>query len=689
MNKNQKILVTSALPYANGPLHLGHLAGAYLPADIYVRYQRLKGSDIVYICGSDEHGVPITIRAEQEGVSPQKVIDKFHTINQASFERFGMSFDNYSRTSRPIHHKTAQEFFLDLHQKGILKKKKDKQFYDEEAGMFLPDRYVEGTCPICKYKEARGDQCEDCGTYLNQTDLLNPKSKISGKRPVIRETFHWYFPLGEFQNKLKEYIDSHPEWKENVKNYCYGWFKEGLADRAVTRDLTWGIKVPLKEAEGKVIYVWFEAVLGYISSTKEWAQQIGQPERWKDYWQNENCRLIHFIGKDNIVFHAIMFPAILMAKEGYVLPANVPANEYLNIEAQKISTSRNYAIWLEDYLKKFPPDPLRYCLASIAPETKDSDFSWKDFQTRNNSELVGILGNFVNRSLTFVEKHFGNRVPERNSLDSLDRWMLHRISEAPKRVGDALEKFEVRNALKEFMDVARDANKYINDQEPWRTVREDNQRCGTTLNICIQVSKVLAILMAPFMPYTAEKLWQLLNLKGSVQDQNWFQAGNNIVESGHALKKPKILFSKIEDKIIEEEIQKLKNTSQTHEVQETSKKEKQVQEEEANLISINEFKKVDLRVVKILKAERVENADKLLRLEVDLGEEQRQIVAGIAEYYTPESLLGKVIIVVVNLQPAKIRGLESQGMLLAAEDDSGNLSLVTVDKEIASGSKIS
>ncbi|MFQ5863776.1 MAG: methionine--tRNA ligase [bacterium] len=688
MKKKEKILVTSALPYANGPLHLGHLAGAYLPADIYVRYQRLKGSDVVYICGSDEHGVPITIRAEQEGVSPQEVIDKFHEINKASFKRFGMSFDNYSRTSLPIHHETAQEFFLDLHKKGILKRKKDQQFYDEEAGMFLPDRYVEGTCPNCSYPEARGDQCESCGTYLNQTDLLNPKSKISGKTPIIRETFHWYFPLGQFQDKLKAYIDSHPEWKENVKNYCYGWFKEGLTERAVTRDLTWGIKVPLKEAEGKVIYVWFEAVLGYISSTKEWAQTMGQPDRWKEYWQDENCRLIHFIGKDNIVFHAIMFPAILMAKEGYVLPINVPANEYLNIEGQKISTSRKYAIWLEDYLEKFPPDPLRYCLASIAPETKDSDFSWKDFQTRNNSELVGILGNFVNRSLTFIEKNFGNKIPAHNSLDDLDRWMLQRICEAPEKVGEALEKFEVRNALKEFMDVARDANKYFNDQEPWRTVRDDNQKCSTTLHICSQVSKTLAVLMSPFMPFTSEKLWRLLNLKGNVYDQNWYQAGSRFVEAGHALNKPEILFSKIDDKIIEEEIEKLQKVSQTLEVPEPSGKEKKVQKEKTNLISISEFKKVDLRVAKVVKAERVENADKLLRLDVNLGEEQRQIVAGIAEYYEPSSLLDKNIIVVVNLQPATIRGLESQGMLLAAEDDSGNLSLVTVDKDIATGAKI-
>ncbi|MFQ5708520.1 MAG: methionine--tRNA ligase [bacterium] len=686
MAKREKILVTSALPYANGPLHIGHLAGAYLPADIYVRYQRLKGSDVLYICGSDEHGVPITIRAEQEGTSPKDVIDRFHQLNKASFERFGMSFDNYSRTSLPIHHQTGQEFFLDLYHKGILKKKEDKQFYDEEAGMFLPDRYVEGTCPICHSPEARGDQCEKCGSDLNQVDLIDPKSKISGKAPVLRDTLHWYFPLGDFQDRLKSYLDSHPEWKENVKNYCYGWLKQGLRDRAVTRDLQWGIKVPLAEAGSKVLYVWFEAVLGYISSTKEWAQRQGEPERWKDYWQNEECRLIHFIGKDNIVFHAIFFPAILMAKGQYVLPDNVPANEYLNIASQKISTSRNYAIWLNEFLDRFPPDPLRYCLASIAPETKDSDFTWKDFQTRNNSELVGILGNFVNRSLTFVAKHFNNCVPEQFQLDDLDCWILGRISEAPARVGEALEKFEVRNALREFMDVARDANKYFNDQQPWLTVKQNPKKCSTTLNICLQISKCLAVLMAPFLPFSAEKLWSLLQLPGNVHAQKWSEAGNSNVAAGHALGNPEILFSKIEDEAIAAEIQKQQDTAPA---QKRGGKEEPVTEERANLITIDQFRQVELRVGKVLKAEKVEKADKLLRLEVDLGRDQRQIVAGIAQHYAPEALLHQQIIVVANLQPAKIRGLESQGMLLAAEDETGNLSLVTVAEEIAAGSKIS
>ncbi len=682
MEPQKKLLVTSALPYANGPLHIGHLAGAYLPADIFVRYQRLKGADVVYIGGSDEHGVAITIRAEQEGVFPKEIIDRYHELNKACFLKFGFSFDNYSRTSLPIHHETGQEFFLDMFEKGILKKKTEKQFYDENAHMFLPDRYVEGTCSVCGSEGARGDQCENCGSDLNQTELINPISKITGKPPVLKDTFHWYFPLGDFQKQLKDYVDSHPEWKENVKNYCYGWLKGGLKDRAVTRDLEWGIKVPLEEAHGKVIYVWFEAVLGYISSTKEWAQKSGEPDKWKDYWQNDDCRLIHFIGKDNIVFHALMFPAFLMAKGGYVLPDNVPANEFLNIRSRKISTSRNYAIWLEDYLQRFPPDPMRYCLAAIAPETKDSDFSWKDFQTRNNSELVGILGNFINRSLTFIERHFKNQVPEQFSLDGLDNGMLKRIAGAPDRVGAALEKFEVRNALKEFMDVARDGNKYFNDKEPWRSIKNDRETCSTTLNICVQVAKTLAVLMAPFLPFSAEKLWKMLRQNGSVHKQNWQTAGTDFVAPRRKLAKPEILFSKIDDQTIDAEIERLTGGGTT---------EKKVTEkmiEKSDFITFDQFKQIDLRVAKVLTAEKVEKTDKLLRLEVDLDGEKRQIIAGVAQHVDMETLPGKKIIVVANLEPAKIRGLESQGMLLAAEGDNGELALLTVDKDISSGAKI-
>jgi len=680
----EKILVTSALPYANGPLHIGHLAGAYLPADIFVRYHRLKGSDVVYICGSDEHGVAITIRAEQDGVRPEQIIDRYHELNKDSFERFGMSFDNYSRTSLPVHHETGREFFLDFYHKGILKKKKEKQFYDEEAGMFLPDRYVEGICPVCGEEGARGDQCEKCGSDLNQTDLLEPRSKVSGKTPVLRETSHWYFPLGDFQDRLKAYLDDRPWWKENVRNYCYGWIKQGLQDRAVTRDLSWGIQVPLEEGKGKVIYVWFEAVLGYISATKEWAKREGREDKWKEYWQNENCKLVHFIGKDNIVFHAVMFPMFLMAKGGYTLPYDVPANEFLNLEGDKISTSRNYAIWLDDYLQQFPPDPMRYCLAAIAPETKDSDFSWKDFQTRNNSELVGILGNFVNRSLTFAHKHFGGCVPEPGQHDDVDRAMLARIAGAGEKIGASIEKYQMRQALKALMDVARDANKYFNDKAPWLTVKSDKVLCGTTINMCIQIARALAVLMAPFLPFSAGKLWHLLRLDGSVHGQDWAAAGTVGVPAGHKLNEPEILFAKIEDEVISDQVARLKQTTVSKD-----KKETPVQDDSKTpLISFDDFQKVHLRVAKVLAAERVPKTDKLLRLQVQVGEEERQIVAGMAEFLDPDDLPGKTVVIVANLAPAKIRGLESQGMLLAAESDDGQLSLITVENEIPPGARI-
>lgn len=678
MSGKKKILVTSALPYANGPLHIGHLAGAYLPADIFVRYHRLKGSDIVFICGSDEHGVAITIRAEQDGETPQSIINRFHEMNKQSFQSFGMSFDNYSRTSLPIHHETAQEFFLDFYKKGILRKKTEKQFYDPKVEMFLPDRYVEGVCPKCGYEEARSDQCEKCGSDFNQTELKKPRSKVSGETPILRDTEHWYFPLGDFQEKLKTYLDKKTDWKQNVRNYCYGWIKQGLQDRAVTRDLKWGVKVPLNDAIGKVIYVWFEAVLGYISSTKEWAANIGQPDKWKEYWQDENCKLVHFIGKDNIVFHAVMFPIFLMAKGDYTITDDVPANEFLNLEGDKISTSRNHAIWVEDYLERFPPDPLRYCLASVAPENKDSDFSWKDFQTRNNSELVGILGNFINRSLTFAHKYFDGKTPVRSDLDALDKWILQSVEEAPAKIGSFLEKYEVRQALKALMDVARDANKYFNDQEPWKTVKNDAEKCGSTINICIHVAKTLAVLMEPFMPFSAVRLWKMLNFDGEVSEQNWHEAGKNVPDNGHALNKAEILFNRLEDDVIEAEITRLKKT--------TGKKQEETMAE--NTVSFDEFKKVDLRIVKVLACEKVEKTDKLLRLDVELGDEKRQIVAGLAQFLQPEELIGKTVVIVANLEPVSIRGLESQGMLLAAEATDGKLSVLTVEKDIASGTQV-
>ena len=684
----RKLLVTSALPYANGPLHLGHLAGAYLPADIYVRYQRLRKQDVVYICGSDEHGVPITITAEREGVSPQVIVDRFHEMNKRDFARFGISFDNYSRTSLPIHHKTSQEFFLALYEKGLLVEKTVKQLYCPKCKRFLADRYVEGTCPHCGAPGARGDQCEKCGNWIDPLTLIEPRCMICGSTPVVRETRHFFLPLGRFQDQLRAWLDSKTTWKDNVRNFCYGWLDKGLEDRAVTRDLNWGVPVPLKGYENKVLYVWFDAPIGYISSTKEWAEKQGDPERWREYWQDENTELIHFIGKDNIVFHAIVWPAILMGVGGYVLPSEIPANEFLNLEGRKLSTSRNYAVWLGEYLDKFPPDPLRYCLAVNAPETKDSDFSWKDFQARNNNELADILGNFVHRTLTFVQRFFDGVAPERGELTAEDREMLATLEEAPGVIGRHLERFEVRKAVRAFMDVARAANRYFDSQEPWRTAREDKARCGTTLNVCLQAVRTLAVVGHPFIPFSADKIWQMLNLPGKVEDEVWDDAGRRPLDAGHKLGKVEILFQKIPDEVIEEEAEKL------HRIAEQMEKESQEPKAAVSVppfgetISYEEFAKVDLRVARVLEAERVPKTDKLLRLVVDLGVEKRQIVAGMAEFVSPEEMVGKTVIVVANLAPRKLRGLESKGMLLAAEDDAGNLALLTVEKEMPPGSKI-
>lgn len=685
MNKNfKRILVTAALPYANGPIHLGHLAGAYLPADIYVRYQRLKGRDVIYICGSDEHGVPITITAEKEGITPQQVVDKYHYMNKESFERFGMSFDNYSRTSLQIHHKTAQEFFLELYKKGILKEKTTKQLYCEKDRMFLADRYVEGICPVCGSSGARGDQCEKCGSWLEQTDLIEPKCKICGSTPVIRDTSHWYLPLGDFQKRLEEWISAKTDWKENVKQYVYSWFKEGLQDRAVTRDLHWGVKVPIQGVEGKVIYVWFDALLGYISATKEWAQKIGQPEKWRDYWQNQDTRLIHFIGKDNIVFHCIVFPAMLMAwNEGrndeiYVLPDNVPANEFLNLEGKKLSTSRNYAVWLNEYLEKFEPDPLRYALASILPETKDTDFSWKEFQARNNNELADILGNFVNRTLTFVKKNFRNRVPERFELEEIDKELIAKLKEYTNKIAENYENFRIRDGVFETMNLARFANKYFNDTEPWRTIKENPNRASTSVNLCLQVVRSLAILFEPVLPFSSRKIWDMLNLKDDIVKVGWDSAGELMLEAGHELGEPRILFRKIEDAEIEEEIRKLK-VAAGELVEERIEFKPQV--------SIEDFEKIDLRVAEIIECEKIQNSEKLLKLKVKIGREERQIVAGIGKHYKPEELIGKKVVVVANLKPAKLMGIESQGMLLAAVKDE-KLTIITTLDEIESGSQV-
>jgi len=685
----QKILVTSALPYANGPIHLGHLSGAYLPADIYVRYQRLKGSDIIYICGSDEHGVPITISADKEGVSPQVIIDRYHEANKEAFRQFGMSFDIYSRTSLLIHHETGKEFFLEFYNRGILKEKKSFQFYDEQAKMFLPDRYVEGTCPNCGYEEARSDECENCGTLYDPTELKNPKSKITGKTPVLKETSHWFFPLGDYQNRLEEYVDTMSKtygWKDNVLQYCRSWFKDGLKDRAITRDLDWGIPLPLDKIKGKVIYVWFEAVLGYISATKELSQRSGKENLWKEYWQNPDTKYIAFIGKDNVVFHTIIFPAILMAwndgrKEQYCIPQNVPANEFLNFEGKKFSKSRNWGIDVDDFLKLFPADPLRYTLAANLPETRDTDFYWKEFQARNNNELADILGNFINRTFTFVHKHFEGKVPAKEKIEKIDSDMLELISEYPAKVGNLFERYGIKEGTLEVMNLARAGNKYFNDSEPWKTIKSDKEKCGTTLNICLQTIFTLAELFYSIVPYSSEKLFKMLNSK----PVSWDDSGKENLPAGHQLNNTEILFPKIEDEIIEEQMEKLGKTGITAAEKPILPGESGKKDE---LISIDEFMKVQLKVAEVVEAEKVEKSEKLLKLKIRLNNEERQIIAGIAKSYSPDNIIGKKVVVVANLKPANLMGLKSEGMILAVEKDDGKLEVLTVDKSVKEGTRV-
>lgn len=699
-NIHKRILVTSALPYANGPSHIGRLTGAYIPADIYVRYQRLMKRDIVYICGSDEHGVPITIQAEKEGVKPQQLVDRYHAMILDEFTRMGISFDHYSRTSAPIHYETAQDFFLEVYEKGILKKKTQQQWYDEKAAMFLSDRYVEGTCPICQNPEARGDQCEKCGTYLDQMQLINPKSKVTGTAPVARETTHWYLPLGDFQPALEKWIGEKTHWKDNVLNYCKGWFQQKLEDRAYTRDLEWGVPVPktdrkgnpIEGAERKVIYVWFEAVLGYISATKEWAKKIGQAERWRDYWQKEDTKLVHFIGKDNIVFHAIIFPAITIAynqnhrkDDTYVLVSEIPACEFLNLEGAKLSTSRNYAVWVKDYLEKFPPDPLRYTLTSILPESKDSDFSWKDFQAKNNSELADILGNFINRSLTFTVKNFDNKIPAPGKFAQADLDMLSEIKQAQKETGEFIEHFRFRDACKRFMDLARAANKYFNDSEPWKKIKTDREQCATTLYVSVQVVRALAVVMLPFIPFTAERVWRMLNLPGRAEDQDWSKIAESTVESGHSLGNIEIVFTKIDDDVIQKEVDLL-NATIEKKAAETAAATKAEPVKPA--IPVDDFIKIDLRSATVLHAEKIKGSSKLLRLELDLGYEKRQVVSGLAKFYKPDELIGKQIILVANLKPAVIYGVESNGMVLTAGNDE-TLKLLMPERNIPNGLRVS
>ena len=675
MSKFKRNLITTALPYANGPVHIGHLAGVYVPADIYVRYLRKKGEDVAFIGGSDEHGVPITIKAQKEGVTPQDIVDRYHKIIKDSFEELGISFDIYSRTSSKTHHELSSAFFKKLYDEGKFIEKTSMQFYDEKAGQFLADRYIVGKCPHCGNERAYGDQCEACGTSLNATDLIDPVSAITGNKPELKETKHWYLPLDQYEGWLKEWIlEEHKEWKPNVYGQCKSWLDNGLQPRAVTRDLDWGVPVPIEGAEGKVLYVWFDAPIGYISATKDLT-----PE-WEKYWKDPETRMIHFIGKDNIVFHCIIFPAMLKADGSYILPDNVPANEFLNLEGDKISTSRNWAVWLHEYLVEFPgkQDVLRYVLTANAPETKDNDFTWKDFQTRNNSELVAIYGNFINRTLVLTQKYFANRVPERGELTDYDKEVLAEIPQIVERVEKSLETFHFRDALKEAMNLARLGNKYLADTEPWKVIKTDEGRVKTILNICLQISANLSTLMEPFMPFSSQKLREFMNI--DVID--WAKMGDGVIPAGHELGEAGLLFEKIEDATIQAQIDKLLATKKANEM--ASVKAAPAKEN----IQYEDFMKIDIRVGKIIAAEKVAKTKKLMKLTVDTGIDERTIVSGIAEHYTPEEVIGRQVSVLVNLEPKPLKGIVSQGMILMAENADGTLSFVSPDKEVKTGSEV-
>ncbi len=682
----KRTLVTTALPYANGPLHLGHLTGTYIPADIFVRYKRLRGEDIIHIGGSDEHGVPITIQADKEGVSPKEIVDRYHALHKAVLEKLNIAIDNFSRTSLPIHHQTTQEFFLDFERRGILIKKVEQQFYDEAKQQFLPDRYVIGTCPVCQFPEANGDQCENCGTYLSATELINPKSKLSGNTPVLKETLHWYFPLGKYQDFLETLIESHAnDWRPNVINYARTWLKQGLGERAITRDLSWGVPVPIQseEAKGKVIYVWFDAVLGYISSTKEWAQKQGKPERWRTYWQQPDTRLIHFIGKDNVVFHAIMFPAMLKAwNDGnpdaqYIIVDNLPASEFINIEGKKFSKSRGYAIYAHEFLEKFPADTLRYIIAANYPENRDSDFSWKDFQNRVNGELADTLGNFVKRAIDFTNSKFDGIVPADCSLED---WNSIGIdwTQTFRELETLFEEIHIRDACFRTMEVARFANKFLTDAEPWKTYKTDRAQSAKTIAISLNLCHTLATIFSPILPEASEKIFNMLNIKARA----WENAKQPKLLAGHRLSgSSEVLFKKIDDKDIAPELEKIEKL-----VQEFAEKEQQKVQQESSqkssipdlkpVITIEDFEKIDLRVATVLASEKVPRADKLLKLTLKLGNEERVILSGIAEHYTAEEMIGKHVIVVANLAPRKMRGIESQGMLLAVTDSTGKVRVI-------------
>lgn len=687
MNPSPKrYTITAALPYANGPVHLGHLAGVYIPADIYARYLRLQNRDVVFICGSDEHGVPITLKAKKEGVDPQVVVDRYHEVIQQSFLDFGISFDHYSRTSGTMHHQTASDFFKQLEDNGQFVEQVTEQLYDPEANQFLADRFVTGTCPKCGNTESYGDQCEQCGTSHNATDLIDPKSSLSGSAPVLKQTKHWFLPLDQHEQWLKDWIlkDHKSDWKSNVYGQCKSWIDDGLRPRAVTRDLDWGIPVPVKNAEGKVLYVWFDAPIGYLSATKEWAEKNNRD--WTPYWQDPETKLVHFIGKDNIVFHCIIFPSMLKAHGDFILPDNVPANEFLNLEGDKISTSRNWAVWLHEYLKEFPgqQDVLRYTLTANAPETKDNDFTWADFQARNNNELVAIFGNFINRVTVLTQKYYQGVVPDSGELLDEDRAVLNQLNAHPDVIADSLERYRFREAQMALINVARLGNKYLADAEPWKLIKSDPERTATIMNVALQIAAALAVLSEPFLPFTAAKLKSILGLNHLDKPLSWTVISNNstYLPQGHKIEQSPLLFRKIEDQEMDlqrQKLEKTKSNNHTMEAQSTPVKD---------LINFDDFSKMDLRVGTIMAAEKMPKANKLLILSVDVGVDRRTVVSGIAEHYKPEDIVGQKVCVLLNLEPRKIRGTLSQGMILMAEDDEGKLSFLAPDAAIPSGATV-
>ena len=693
-NSPQRYTITAALPYTNGPIHIGHLAGVYVPADIYARFLRMQGNDVAFVCGSDEHGVAIPMKAKKEGVSPQQIIDKYHAIIKKSFEDFGVSFDNYSRTSNKIHHKTASEFFTKLYEDGKFIEETTEQLYDAEANQFLADRFVTGTCPKCGNEEAYGDQCESCGTSLSANDLINPKSAITGAKPTMKETKHWFLPLDQYQDWLKEWIlvGHKKDWKTNVYGQVKSWIDDGLRARAVTRDLDWGIPVPLKNAKGKVLYVWFDAPIGYISSTKEWAEREGK--NWEDYWKDKDTKLVHFIGKDNIVFHCVIFPIMLKAEGSYILPENVPANEFLNLEGKKLSTSKNWAVWLHEYLQDFPSqqDVLRYVLTANAPETKDNDFTWKDFQVRNNNELVAVFGNFINRVLVLTDKYYAGEVPAPGEFSEVDKNTLATLRAYPAVIASSIEKYRFREAQGELMNLARLGNKYLADEEPWKMIKTDAERVKAVMYVALQISSALATLSEPFLPFTSAKLRKFLNLAQEAtslpgnQANSWNEVSTKetLLPAGHHIGKAELLFSKIEDEQIEKQLEKLEATKVANQA------ENKKVEPQKETVTFEDFTKMDLRAGTIVEATKMPKANKLLVLKVDTGLDIRTIVSGIAESFKPEEIIGKKVTVLVNLEPRKLRGVESQGMILMTESANGKLVFLNPDTDnVENGTVIS